>query len=39
MSFRRSLPETRCLSQGLPQGTRRALVMSPNAVTHPYREV
>src|ERR1035438_1022404 len=32
-SFRRSLPETGCLSQGLPHGTRRAAIV-PNTAVH-----
>src|SRR5450755_464056 len=29
MNFRRSLPEIRCLSQGLPHATRCALLLAP----------
>src|ERR1019366_4887496 len=34
-SFRRSLPETGCLSQGLPYGKRFAWPCPPKAVKHP----
>src|ERR1035441_6860421 len=39
MSFRRSLPETRCLSQGLPPGYARAFVRSPKRSTAPFTGV
>src|ERR1017187_7960293 len=34
-SFRRSLPETGCLSQGLPHGKRYAWPCLPKTVRHP----
>src|SRR5665811_413585 len=34
-SFRRSLPETGCLSQGLPHGKRYAWPCPPKTVKHP----
>src|ERR1017187_1837520 len=37
MNFRRSLPEIRCLSQGLPRGMRSRVRRAPKAVTHPLR--
>jgi hypothetical protein len=35
MNFRRSLPEIRCLSQGLPHGISSPFVGSPKTVKHP----
>jgi hypothetical protein len=37
-SFRRSLPETGCLSQGLPYGKRFAWPCPPKTVKHPEVE-
>jgi hypothetical protein len=34
MNSRRTLPEIRCLSQGLPRGMRSPFAASPKAVKH-----